>query len=128
MDEEPYECASGVSGKIIEMEYIIIISMGIKKRKESTIKSTDGQENRVNPNLIRREGGWPCIFWSGIKIVIMYIVLIIFSTGIVTDLVSIQDPLFVCERTALDKLITGLMDPCVCGYTKWVTCSCKQVR
>ena len=26
---------------------------------------------------------------------------------------SIQDPLFICERTALDKLVAGLLDPCI---------------
>ena len=32
------------------------------------------------------------------------ILIYFFLIGIVTDLVSIQDPLFICERTAFDKL------------------------
>ena len=56
------------------------------------------------------------------------ILIYFFLIGIVTDLVSIQDPLFICERTAFDKLVAGLLDPCICGYTKWVACSYKQVR
>ena len=47
--------------------------------------------------------------------------------GIVTDLTNVQDPLFVCEHTALDKLVAGLVEPCRCGQTKWVTSSHKQV-
>ena len=30
--------------------------------------------------------------------------------GIVTDLTNAQDPLFICEHTALDKLVAGLVD------------------
>ena len=36
------------------------------------------------------------------------ILIYFFLIGIVTDLVSIQDPLFICERTAFDKLVAGL--------------------
>ena len=44
-----------------------------------------------------------------------------------TDLTNVQDPLFVCEHTALDKLVSGLVEPCGCGQTKWVASSHKQV-
>ena len=48
--------------------------------------------------------------------------------GIVTDLTNVQDPLFVCEHTSLDQLVTGLLEPCQCGQVKWVTSSHKQVK
>ena len=51
-----------------------------------------------------------------------------FVLGIVTDQTNVQDPLFVCEHTALDQLVTGLMEPCQCGQVKWVTSSRKQVK
>ena len=35
-----------------------------------------------------------------------------------SDLMNVQDPLFVCEHTALDKLVAGLKEPCVCGQMK----------
>ena len=44
---------------------------------------------------------------------------LIYFLGIVTDLLNVQDPLFVCEHTALDKLVAGLVEPCGCGQTKW---------
>ena len=28
---------------------------------------------------------------------------------------NVQDPLFVCEHTTLDKLLVGLVEPCGCG-------------
>ena len=46
--------------------------------------------------------------------------------GVVTDLASTQGPLFTCEQVALDKLVSGLVEPCVCGHVKWETCSQKQ--
>ena len=48
--------------------------------------------------------------------------------GVVTDLASVQGPLFVCERVALDKLMFGLVEPCVCGQVQWCACSVKQVN
>ena len=36
--------------------------------------------------------------------------------------------MFVCEHTALDQLVMGLMEPCQCGQVKWVTSSRKQVK
>ena len=47
--------------------------------------------------------------------------------GIVTDLTNVQDPFFVCEHTALDKLEAGLVEACRCGQMKWVASSHKQV-
>ena len=40
---------------------------------------------------------------------------------------NVQDPLFVCEHTALDKLVAGLVEPCGCGQMKWVATSLKEV-
>ena len=40
---------------------------------------------------------------------------------------NVQDPLFVCEHTALDNLLAGLVQPCGCGQMKWVPSSRKQV-
>ena len=53
--------------------------------------------------------------------------ILIYFLGIVTDLMNVQDPLFVCEHTTLDKLVVGLVEPCGCGQTKWVASSHKQV-
>ena len=44
-----------------------------------------------------------------------------------TDLMNVQDPLFVCEHTTLDKLVVRLVEPCGCGQMKWVASSHKQV-
>ena len=49
------------------------------------------------------------------------------SAGIVTDLATAQNSLFVCERLALDKLVTSIVEPCRCGHTAWEACSHKQV-
>ena len=43
--------------------------------------------------------------------------------GVVTDLASTQGPLFICEQVALDKLVSGLVEPCVCGHVKWEGCA-----
>jgi len=43
------------------------------------------------------------------------------------NLTNNHDPLFVCECTALNKLVMGLVEPCECCQTKWLTSSCKQV-
>ena len=48
--------------------------------------------------------------------------------GIVTDLTSVQGPLFVCERTALDSLMTSLVEQCHCGHIPWEARSYKQVE
>ena len=53
---------------------------------------------------------------------------VLFFVGIVSDLTNIHDPLFVCERSALDQLVTGLMKPCQCGQLSWITSSHKQVQ
>ena len=43
-----------------------------------------------------------------------------------TDLTNAEDPLFVCEHTALDKLVAGLVEPCGCGQTKLIASSRTQ--
>ena len=69
---------------------------------------------------------WSFTAFQNVGIYIHFIY--VFVLGIVTDLTNIQDPLFICEHSALDQLVTGLMEPCHCGQVKWVTSSRKQVK
>ena len=55
--------------------------------------------------------------WSNKKKENLLTCVLCWSTGVVTDLATVQSSQFVCERLALDKLVASIVEPCRCGQS-----------